>query len=178
MTFEARFRSCFGATPPLGYCLRADHATRWLRLHSLPASKRYADTDAERAEVRHRAFTAAAAVLRDAIWIVTPAYELETVRRLAPGLTFTPAGRYEHPLLDEPLDAHAAPTPWPHPDSAALVDEIASDATRALWFCAATGEVFAPYDGGIDLLAATPARAAALRATFPPDWFSRRPDGL
>jgi hypothetical protein len=32
---------------PIGYLLRRDGATHWLRFHSLPASKRYAETPDE-----------------------------------------------------------------------------------------------------------------------------------
>jgi hypothetical protein len=43
--------------------LRTDHRGRWLRLYSLPESKRYAADDTEHAEVRRRAWAAASDVL-------------------------------------------------------------------------------------------------------------------
>jgi hypothetical protein len=44
-------------TPPLAFLLRSAYPDRWVRFHSLPASKRYAETEAERAEIlsRHHA---------------------------------------------------------------------------------------------------------------------------
>lgn len=181
--FESWFRERFEATPPLGYCLREAHHERWLRLHSLPESKRYAEDDSERAEVRSRAWAAASEVLPtgSAVWVVSCLFGREPLQlRLpkAPSLLFERAGRYEHESLEEPCVAYAAQTTWPHGDFDQLVDAIAEDAERAVWFSSVSGEAFAPYDGGIDLIVETPQRADALRRVFPPDWFSRRPDGL
>lgn len=41
---------------PLGHVLRVEYADRWVRVHSLPESKRYADSAAEYDEIlrRHR----------------------------------------------------------------------------------------------------------------------------
>lgn len=181
--FDSWFRDRFGATPPLGYCLREAHHARWLRLHSLPESKRYADDDTERAEVRHRAWAAASEVLPTggAVWLVSCLFG-QGPRQLrlteAPALVFERAGRYQHESLEEPCVAYVAQTSWPHVDFDRLVDAIAEDAMRAVWFSSVTGEVFAPYDGGIDLIVETTERAESLRRLFPPGWFSRRTDGL
>jgi hypothetical protein len=96
-------------------------------------------------------------------------------------VTLVAGGRYEHPLFCEPLRVDVAQITWPHGPGLfeALIDEIAIDALRAVWFSVATGEAFAPYDGGIDLFGASaPAsRTDALRRMFPRDWFSPRADG-
>lgn len=179
-TFETWFREHFGATAPVGYCLRADHHERWLRLHSLPESKRYADDDEERVEVRRRAWAAASEVLPTGspVWLVVPFYEeqLESLQTLS--LIFEDGGRYEHELFEGTLSAHVAQATWPHAGFDQLIDEVASDALRAVWFCVASGEVFAPYDGGIDLIAESPSRVQSLRRVFPPDWFSKHASGL
>src|SRR5215203_1796598 len=41
-------------TSPDGPVLRTEHGDRWVRFHSLPESKRYADTEAEHAIVLER----------------------------------------------------------------------------------------------------------------------------
>jgi hypothetical protein len=181
--FEGWLREHFGATPPVGHCLRTDHRKRWLRLHSLPESKRYAEDDVERAEVRRRAWAAASEVLLTSspVWLVTCLFGTDPDHsRLdeVPSLVFDRAGRYEHALIDEPLVAYAAQTTWPHDGFDQLIDAIAGDAVRAVWFSQASGEVFAPYDGGIDLVVESPKRAETLRRVFPSDWFSKRADGL
>jgi hypothetical protein len=207
MRFDDWFREHFGATAPVGYCLRADHGDRWLRLHSLPGSKRYAEDDGERAEVRRRAWAAAAALFPagSAVWLVVPSFD--GAPSILDGLPrkVVAGGPFEHPLFCEPLRVDVAQITWPHGPGLfeALIDEIAidafaensapspasrTDASRAVWFSVATGEAFAPYDGGIDLFGASEARVEAsgenasrtdaLRRMFPRDWFSPRADGL
>jgi hypothetical protein len=180
MRFDHWFREHFGATAPVGYCLRADHGDRCL--HSLPESKRYAEDDGERAEVRRRAWAAAAALFPagSAVWLLVPSfYEPPSILHRLP-VTLVAGGRYEHPLFCEPLRVEVAQITWPHGPGVfeALIDEIAIDAFRAVWFSVATVEALAPYDGGIDLFAASEARVEALRRAFPEDWFSPREDGL
>ena len=179
--FEDWLRLHYGPTPPIGYCLRSDHDHRWLRLHSLPGSKRYAGDDAERAEVRHRARTAASHVLPadGPVWLVTHRYTNTESPPAVPPLDFEPAGSYVHDLLgDAPMLAYAAQTSWPHDGFDALIDAIAADVATAVWFSADTGEAFAPYDGGIDLILSSHGRARSLRTAFPSHWFSPRADGL
>lgn len=55
--FEKVWTSAFGATLPLGHCLRHEHFDRWTRFHSLPSSKRYSGTLDERQIILHRANT-------------------------------------------------------------------------------------------------------------------------
>lgn len=180
---ERWLRKHFGATPPLGYCLRIEHHQRWLRLHSLPGSKRYAETETEWSELRARSWAAASQVLPDGkpVWLVTGVHgeapDQVTVPE-APSMKFERVARYEHPLLDMPYVAYGTQITWPHAEFDQLVGAVARDRQRLVWISLEGGEVFAPYDGGIDLLLETPERAQALRRVFPPDWFSQRPDGL
>lgn len=182
--FERWFREHFGASAPVGYCLRADHSDRWLRLHSLPESKRYAKDDAERAEVRRRAWAAASEVLPagSLIWLVVPYYEEELKREpldQSLSLRFERIRPYEHDLLEVPLVAHVAQTTWPHAAFDQLIDKFAKYlGPHPVWFSQTSGEVFAPYDGGIDLIVESPRRSEALQSVFPLDWFSKHASGL
>ena len=45
--FATRWTETYGAAPPLPHALRAAHVGGWFRVHSLPGSKRYAETDEE-----------------------------------------------------------------------------------------------------------------------------------
>ena len=58
-----------------------------------------------------------------------------------------------------------------------LLDAIAADVQRALWVSARSGAVFAPYDGGADLIVPSEVERDALAETFAA-WRSPRPDGL
>jgi hypothetical protein len=49
------WQKTFSKIPPLGHVLREKFGNRWIRFHSLPESKRYADNDAEMAIILDRA---------------------------------------------------------------------------------------------------------------------------
>jgi hypothetical protein len=44
----------FGALPPVGHLLRRAIPPRWMRIHSLPGSQRYAEGDLEYVELLSR----------------------------------------------------------------------------------------------------------------------------
>lgn len=183
-TFERWWSEHYAATAPLGYCLRENYQDRWLRLHSLPNSKRYAEDDVERAEVRRRAWAAASKLLvtGEPVSLVTGLYQGGEPHELGlsdlTSMSFERVGPYEHPLFDGPFVAYATQTIWPHADFDRLIDAIADDRLQLVWFSSISGEVFAPYDGGIDLIFGSPMRAQSMRPVFPPDWYSQRDDGL
>ena len=47
-----RWAAQWSPCPPVGHELRVIHPDRWVRFHSLPGSKRYAEDDAEYATLR------------------------------------------------------------------------------------------------------------------------------
>lgn len=67
----------FGLTPPLGFRLRAAYPERWLRIHSLPESKRYPNTSAELELLldRHAAVAGELFAAAQACTLLTPIYE-------------------------------------------------------------------------------------------------------
>lgn len=178
--FNDWWSSTLGDVPPLGWVLRERFAPRWVRFHTLPDAKRYADTELERAEVVHRQVCVAAAVLGDnrPAWLIVPSYEAggQQSMRLdeAPGLALTRVGDL---VVDD--DAHtfwAVLVPWEPQVFEPALRAIADDRLRALW-ASEDGEIFAPYDGGVDVIARSPGRRAELALQFSP-WCSRHPLGL
>jgi hypothetical protein len=45
--FKQQWATHFGQTPLVSFCFRTELASRWMRIHSLPKSKRYPTNDAE-----------------------------------------------------------------------------------------------------------------------------------
>ncbi|HUH22554.1 MAG TPA: hypothetical protein VLZ51_00655, partial [Brevundimonas sp.] len=73
---------------------------------------------------------------------------------------------------------HAGPVPWVDGGFDELLLDIADErACPTLWMSEATGAIFAPYDGGVDLFLAELAPSNLLKAKHP-DWLSSHPDGL
>ena len=200
----ALWRAAFGTTPPIGHRCRAAHATRWLRIHSLPQSKRYpsagAQGDAERREICRRHHAAATAVLgaaadcilfaaryshrADGADLTEPARAPHAPHApaalTASGLHFAqlPALAFRGEGDDTVAHFFSAQTTW-HPGAHdALILAVAEEATAGLlWANLQRGTAYAPYDGGADLFFASPSDVPAATRRFH-DWLSARQDGL
>ncbi len=177
--------------PAVGHVLRHGLSKRWLRVHSLPESKRYAETDAEYVELLRRhnevaldllgqdetAFlylhhwgTAAdfsAAYSRFPWATALESYETTTAVRSRPDLA--PA---EDPCIAG-FSIRWSPHAWD-----GMLRDVADDRVPSVVLVnPKTGEAYAPYDGGADLFLAHSGRIATL-ATRWSAWLSKRPDGL
>lgn len=181
--------SHFPNIAPVGWDLRVQLEARWCRFHALPGAKRYPDNDKERAIILERAGTIARSVLGDN----GPYYVFAYVYEPNPDLPFAvePNWRY-HGI---PLDKRFTCLEDAEPDAPRIVvfagatqDLGASFDTavlgisedlsaRALWVSPSTGNVFAPYDGGFDVILADPEGIAPLK-TAHKKWLSKRDDGL
>lgn len=171
---------------PIGFELRDAGAPNWVRFHSLPNSKRYPDTDEERAGLLERQNRLALEVLGDRpCWVAQSHWPQPTPgdERRALGATRDLALDYAFSFMPRTMDgdawiAHAKLTTWPASATDDLLLSIADDrAAPIIWMSAANGAVFAPYDGGVDLFLATADETNRLRATYP-DWLSAHPEGL
>lgn len=177
---------------PVGYRLTGSEAANWVRFHSLPNSKRYADSDDERRTILQRQNSLAAEVLgSDPCWLVqthwiTPAgvtdvadvYDPFAATRqfdLKPAFEFADDDDDEDPVL---WRVHAGQTRWTDGGFDELLTSIAEEqAGPTLWMSEMTGSIFAPYDGGVDLFLAKPKEVASLKRRHR-DWLSSHPAGL
>lgn len=187
--FAEAWSARYGDTPPVGWRLREQYGgragSRWFRIHSLPGSKRYPDTPEELAEIhrRHEALAAELFAYGDgACWVVVPDWEEPTVaqRRLdeLPDLELTVGWRpLEREAEDDPVVAWVAPARWSAAGTRAARELVIQDRLRVLWVARETLEVFAPYDGGVDIIAGDFARRDDLARRFAA-WRSPRSDGL
>jgi hypothetical protein len=82
--FLSFWEQSYGGIPPFKWRLKERLPDRWLRIHTLPDSKRYAGTEAEFAEIAERQVTAAEALLdHDApVWLVTELRRLDRNARV------------------------------------------------------------------------------------------------
>jgi hypothetical protein len=180
----AWWTSHYGSTPPLGHQLRAAYPDRWLRIHSLPASKRYPESAAELEGLleRHAAVAGELFGPGHACTLLTALYERAEpgTRQILPELG---ARSFECIAwgtdADEDIDASywAAESTWDPEGDRAILIAIAEDRLRALWLNRGSGEVYAPYDGGADLFVLGHERRGWLTRKYA-EWRSARPDGL
>jgi hypothetical protein len=173
---------------PISHLLKEEN-DRWVRFHSLPGSKRYADTPAEYATILHRHNT-----VLDELGAHTGDLHVITVE-----VAFTPVPRPRHPVLDVlPPNAECwTVLSWPDLDPVLAfahayvnriswqpgrLDEllrlVADDQIAHLIIAAHDlAWLYAPYDGGADVLLATPALRNSLRDRHR-QWLSEHPSGL
>ena len=192
MSFESEWTGFYGSNPPISWKLREVDGLRWQRFHSLPGSKRYAESDAEAAVILARHNTLAEAVLGEGAecWLVQVIYAsanpLDDHSRYSTLPSLTRTGLEVEPVYAdaelEDADAgwrvFAAPVAWRGGAFDALLASIANDAEPpTLWMARATGAAFAPYDGGVDLFLPTEEQKMLLRRRFA-EWLSVHPAGL
>ena len=180
-TFEQLWRRHFPSTPPVSHAVRDCHLARWVRRHALPESKRYADTPEERAEILRRANVIAGELFRanPACWLTHALYYEEA--RHDPeieGLQF--AFVDADPTADEggeKVAVYAKRVEWRSGAFDHFFGRIADDElSSVLWVSVETGAIFAPYDGGFDLILPTAREAEEFNLRWL-DWRSDFPGG-
>ena len=177
---------------PIGYLLRRDGAKHWLRVHSLPESKRYAETQDEWQILLSRQNELAMKVLGpEPCWMVqthwvTPAGEVDIADandlfRATREFGLRYAFQFKESEADEEdklWNVHALLSEWSAGKFDAVLRDIAEyRAAPTLWMSSTSGAIFAPYDGGVDLFLPTQSTVASL-VNAHPDWLSSHPAGL
>ena len=194
--FAAAWEREFEGAPPLAYAVRG--GDRWLRIHSLPGSKRYPEDEAEYAELlrRHNAVAGDLLGPQSVVVLIVCLYgdergvygggdkklelpvplvePLRLLRRVDP--------RELHPQADPAEDSYgylsAACVAWSPGVLDPLIRQVADDQGPQLLVASENARyVYAPYDGGADLFFPSAAERDRARERYAA-WLSREPSGL
>jgi len=185
----AWWQSHFGEIAPRGHLLRRALSERWVRFHSLPDSKRYAEFADEYAELQRRHLAVASVLFRAG----EPLYVFRArsgERRLRGRARHQLAGRqFREAVAVLPLESRGQGDDEDRMHVRALVSKWKPDffeaAIRLLadwqevgvsFVSPATRNIFCPYDGGMDVFTFSIV-PEELRTRFA-SWRSARPDGL
>ena len=178
----------YPASPPVGFALRGAYPDRWVRIHSLPGSRRYPGDDADWAELlrRHREVGTHILGTGGRCFVVlagcTPPEEAFAPESLLAGidtrdLVFEAAAAPFEVPLHEPIRVAVAACTWDPDRLEPLLRAKANDEIGPLALVAEmTAEVYAPYDGGADMVL-EPSRVDIARRRFK-EWLSPRENGL
>jgi hypothetical protein len=161
---------------------------RWVRFHSLAGSKRYADTEAERAEIVRRHTTVLNELLGDdaasglvVYWAIT---EGEASESRWPALMPHPRIWHESALWEHDVDEDIHATFFVDTSrrtTEELVGVLQGVADDTLWSVVIAPPSLAwryhPYDGGADIIMQSSVARDQLAARHH-DWLSARPDGM
>jgi hypothetical protein len=182
-----------GCTPEAAE-LKHSFASRWLRIHSLPGSKRYPETKAERQQVLgryHEVLKQLGATPQSTVVCVEQTFSASGRAQLGGN----PKGAWEWMSWDGSPEDPPWPENEPHPDLYErwvhlLVHERTVSELDPLLTSVAANErcgvivlppnfawAFHPYDGGADTITRTFRERNLLRERFA-EWVSARPDML
>ncbi|TWJ12219.1 hypothetical protein LX16_2974 [Stackebrandtia albiflava] len=167
--------------PPVAHLLRDTYRDVWVRFHSLPGSRRYPRNKAEYAVVLHRYNTVLDTLFAgDDVLLITPVWTDSADVPSAPGRHHWFTSVTDDPDPQFRVYQHVLVTrrPWRTGCADPLLREVA-DFTRAGVMVTDTRmrRIHHPYDGGADVLLATPEERDRLRDRHA-DWLSARQDGL
>ncbi|HAV4997553.1 TPA: hypothetical protein JIY88_11060 [Acinetobacter nosocomialis] len=180
---------------PISHYFRQYFSQFWFRIHSLPESKRYADTPAEYELLlnRHNQIIDDCFDSNASIFIVTVhyfsqsdnnkiydptlrlKYEFHPEKEI--NLTQANPEYYDDDEEDHFYRPYSINEIWKKNEHNDLLKKIANDEVRAFMISFEQNIIIAPYDGGIDLIIFNDAKRNELINKYQ-DWLSPRADGL
>lgn len=182
-----KFRSlAYPNTPPISHRFKDDYNDRWFRIHSLPNSKRYPDTENERNILLMRQNDIISDFLgeKSNTLLVTEGHDLVEEKDIYKNYNFTkldsidlfaldPEMRVEEAVLTQAF----AEIVWERNKYDDLLREVANDETRAFFISIEKNILVAPYNGGIDFIVKDSETRDIYKEKYK-RWLSKRDDGL
>jgi len=194
-SFQSQWDQFYPNNLPISHLLKHYFPQSWLRIHSLPESKRYADTPAEYELLLNRHNEIITDCFGDdaSIFIVSghyftfsrnikaydPAFILPYKFHLEQEINLKQLNPedYDDDEEDSFFRPYSIETIWQPKTHNELLRKIADDEVRAFMVSFEQNIIVAPYDGGIDFIIFNDAKRHALRDKYK-DWLSPREDGL
>nr|WP_257019613.1 hypothetical protein [Streptomyces sp. TLI_235] len=167
----------------MGHRLRGPYRDVWVRFHSLPESKRYAQDEDEYAVVLDRYNT-----VLDELFAGTDVYVITPVWTTGPEVPpdRADAGYWQSLLVEDDPDPEfrtyyhlfAARRPWQHGCIDDLLRDVADDKMADVLITdVQLHRIHHPYDGGADVFLTTAEERDQMRDRHA-DWLSSHPGGL
>jgi hypothetical protein len=185
--FHNFWQTAFPNCPPISYLFKRELSNLWFRAHSLPESKRYAENESEMSEILRRQKV----LIEDMIGTIDDCFLV---------CSFSNYYTKKFSSLSEFFNFDSQPIPRKvfEPDDDDYFDEpcyisfgkrkivfdeikemfvlVANDELRFFIFNPNTKRIFAPYDGGVDLILETSAIRDKFKSKYK-DWLSSHSDG-
>lgn len=190
--FNAYWNATYPECVPIPYFLRDAYPSRWVRFHSLPESKRYAENEAEYQTIleRHNAVIDSLAQQNEELVLVSATYSEtpEPIPHDGELSELDPNAEHWHTIAkhiidndeDYPNYCHLHMSVWPWKQS--LLDSILK--LVADWKVAdimivspQANWIYHPYDGGADVILNSTDERDKLKQKFK-NWLSARADGM
>jgi hypothetical protein len=162
-------------SPPINYFFQANFQNRWLRIHSLPGSKRYANTPDEWTILLERQNTVIADLIpqNTVIQIVINYIEIDSY--LFKKYDMDNIGVFVDKVAEAVFQSFSFETIWQTNKLNDLLKQVADDSVRA--FIIGSECLISPYDGGMNLVYKDTATRDFYKIKYK-NWLSEREDGL
>jgi hypothetical protein len=189
--FRAYWQAHFPTCPPVSYLFKLRLSERWFRIHSLPESKRYPDNATEMAMLLARQN----ALLSDVIGVGQPCalilgdYGRGVMNADPDVVAFKPRVVWHLPKHDyDPVNSDDVAPPltltlsvaalrWQPGALDALLRRVAEEQRAHAFVMRLDGaRLFAPYDGGADVVLRDSAERDAFKTRYC-EWLSQTPSG-
>ena len=186
------WNTSFPDQAPIAYKLKNNLSERWVRFHSLPDSKRYAENESEYNEIltRHNKILNELGAENHYVYIVAPEYSdkkepeplSEKLKSIIGNASYWQTVAIHDPEDDEEYHSYmhlyelqVKYTNGTFDKTFRLVanDELAN----IMIICPELNWVFHPYDGGSDIVLANEIEKQKLKNKFK-NWLSSHPEGL
>jgi hypothetical protein len=193
--FQQFWAKNFPETPPINHLFKHNLKERWLRIHSLPDAKRYADTEEEWAILLERQNTVFADLMPQnaKICIVSGTYSNEEKvfeKDVFDELPYHKTLKFKEldalnmgKISGDWYDESTRFTPCFAEEKYALnkfdsiLKSIANDERRLFFLDPKSNRIIAPYDGGVDIIFESEGPLSIFRKKYE-NWVSKREDGL
>jgi hypothetical protein len=192
--FKIFWDSNYTGTVPISHYFKHDYPDRWFRIHSLPQSKRYADSDQEWSILLHRQNQIITDLIgeKSNFLLVTGEHMIEGYTELHP---LEEAGSIaQMPLISlDKIDLHKLSPDEYEPGTFyqpmfseqiwvpqifdSLLRDIALDNLCAFFISIEKELMIAPYDGGVDFILKNSEKRDIYKQKYG-SWLSSRQDGL
>ena len=188
--FEKFWNNYFNQTIPLNYLFKEVYHERWLRIHSLPQSKRYPDNDLEMNIILQRQNQIISDIYNEneEIYLVMANIihkkEKHELINFYPNLNFERSYSIELEKHfsnnfnnDEILDVFVCEKKWNLNSYDEILKDIANDISRVFFISLNNKIIVSPYDGGIDIIFNSETDKNIHREKYK-EWISNRIDEL
>ncbi|HEY9882153.1 MAG TPA: hypothetical protein V6C98_00955 [Thermosynechococcaceae cyanobacterium] len=189
--FKQYWQKHYPECPPIAHYLKFDCNHRWLRIHTLPQSKRYAETQEEYQEIlkRHNALLTELLGKNDRYLLITVGYS-KTVIPVRPEKELgrlVATNRHLLSLAIHKLEGEGDPNyrhlyinerVWIEHSMDDLLKMVADDEIANVMFIGVEQKcLYHPYDGGADIVLESEAARDILKKRYSA-WLSNHPEGL
>lgn len=190
MKFNNYWKQEFSNLLPFCHHFRFSYNHRWFRVHNLPKSKRYADSEeeyqilldrqnqlfdtifGEEAEIMIVFGIFTHDITNDNYAEIINYNEFEKIETI--NLSEREPDNYEDNIF---LDLYVKYTKWHNTKFDEILKAIANDEIRMLFVYPSKNRIIAPYDGGVDILMENKTAKDEMKTVYK-HWLSNRKDSL